>query len=115
MVNDVVKVQIHHDPLPDSNPYPGPIELALSDLKSKGLNERGWDKSEEPGIIRHETGAEIFVLITALVEVTAAILHLIAASKAHRPETTISVTVSNPDDLAKVLAMLSKPKHKVNG
>jgi hypothetical protein len=105
---DVVRVQIHHDRLDDSNPYPAPIEAAIIDLESKGLEERGWDSKDDPGIIRHETGAEIIVLVAALAELSAAILHLIAASKNHRPETKVSITVNSPTDISKVLTALSR-------
>ena len=111
-MENTITIQIHHDHLEKSNPYPAPIESALTDLKAKGLKERGWDKTGDPGIIRHETGAEIIVLASALVELTSAILHLVAASKSHRPETRISINVGDSADLSRILGALgSGPSH----
>ena len=101
----VARIQIHHEPLPQSRPYPAEIESALAAITNQGLVERGWDRADTPGIIRHETGAEIIVLVIALAELSAAILNLIAASRTQRPETTISIQVA-PDKFAKVLEAL---------
>ena len=104
-MGDVARIQLHHDRLDHSNPYPAEIESALAALKAKGLTERGSDTRNDPGVIRHETGAEIIVLVTALVGMSKAILELVAASKKHRPETTVSIQV-DPAKFAKVLEAL---------
>lgn len=105
-MDETVRIQIHHDRLDQSNPYPLEIESALTNLKSKGLNERGWDTKNDPGVIRHETGAEIIVLVAGLIELSTAIIKLISASKRHRPETTVSIVVATPENVEKVLAAL---------
>lgn len=113
-MNNTVRLQIMHDYQSHSCPYDPPeIERALTDLKLyAGLTERGWDKSAAPGIIRHETGPEIFALLVGLVELSAAILHLVAVTRKHRPETTVNVTVSDPADLKKVLNALGSDHPK---
>ena len=105
---DVVRIQLHHARLERSNPYPAEIESALAAIKAKGLAERGWDNKNDPGVIRHETGAEIIVLVIGLIQLSTAILDLVAASKKHRPETTVSIQV-DPTQLANVLRALGAP------
>ena len=104
---NVVRLQIHHEYQPDSNPYrPPEVEDALSRLKQLGLAERGSDKLDVPGVIRHETGPEIIAMITELAGLAAAIITLYQATRRARPETKISVTVSNAAELKKVLKVL---------
>ena len=111
-MENTITIQIHHDRLEQSNPYPAPIESALTEIKAKGLKERGWDTTGDPGIIRHETGAEIIVLASALVELTSAILNLVRESKSHRPETRITINVGDSADLSRILSALSNsPSH----
>ncbi|SRR5260370_39558270 len=102
-----VRVQIVHDPQPVSNPYPTEIEAALKNLN---LPELGWipltQKESKECVIRHETGAEIIVLVTALVSLATAIIGLVKASKKQRPETKVQITVSSPEQLQKVLQIL---------
>jgi hypothetical protein len=106
-MGETIRIQIHHTPFDHSNPYPESIESALNELTKAGLHERGWDQKADAGFFRHETGAEMIVLIAGLVELTSAILHLIAASRAHKPETKVSITLSNPSDISRILAVIN--------
>jgi len=45
--------------------------------------------------------------VVGLIELSTAILHLVAASKKHRPETTVSIQV-DAAKLAKVLEVLAR-------
>lgn len=103
-----IRIQVQHDYLAQSNPYVPEVEAALNDLKAEGLMERGWDKEDDPGIIRHETGPEIVAMLVGLVELSAAIIHLVLACRKHRPETVVNVTVADPADLKKVLSALGR-------
>ena len=102
-----VRLQLQHTRVPNSNPYLPEVEAALTELEATaGLKERGWDTADAPGVIRHETGPEIIALAAALVELTAALIHLVVVTRRHHPETTINVTVSDPADLKRVLRAL---------
>jgi hypothetical protein len=112
MQKNTVRLQVQHDFQPNSNPYEPDVESQLDALKKAGLIERGWDKSGSPGIIRHETGPEIIVMVAGLLEIAVALVHLFQASKKHHPETTIQVVVSDPADLEQVLAALGRSDGK---
>jgi hypothetical protein len=102
-----IRIQLQHEYQANSKPYEPEVEATLNAIKLRGgLVERGWDKTDKPGIIRHETGPELIVLGAALIELTAAIIDLVMASRKHHPETTVNVNISDPDDLRRVLATL---------
>ena len=108
-MTDVITLQIHHDrDLEGSNPYPEEVEKALDNVKAHGLVERGWDKSGQPGIIRHETGPEILVGLAALVQLAAALVELFKASRKSHPEANITIAVADPQALKAVLEAIAK-------
>ena len=107
-VTSTLRLQIQHSYQPQSNPYqPQEVEDALSALKAAGLQERGGGASDAPGVIRHETGPEILLFLGALAELSAAIIHLVKASRKHRPETVVNVTISDVSQLEEVLKTLA--------
>ena len=57
-------------------------------IKQLGLEERGWDESGRPGVIRHETGPEIIVGLTQLAGLVTALVTLFQLTKKARPQTT---------------------------
>src|SRR5689334_20785524 len=99
----ITKIHIVHDYDEQSNPYVAEVEAALDAVKALGLTERGWDKSGRPGIIRHETGPEIFALLVGAVELTAALIHLISMTRKRHPETVVNISVSDPNQIRDVL------------
>jgi hypothetical protein len=107
-----IRLQLKHERQEHSNPYIAEIEAALDGVKAGGLKERGWDRSDMPGIIRYETGPEIIVIAAGLVELTVAILHLVTVTRKHHPETTVDITVTDPGDLERVLRALGKTSPK---
>ena len=111
---DLLKIHIVHEWQGQSRPYIQDVETALDDLKATGLQERGWDTSGEPGIIRHETGPEIFTFVVGAVEIIAAIIHLVGIIKRHHPETIINVSVADPTQIASVLESLRQVGGTVN-
>jgi hypothetical protein len=106
---DFVRVTIVHEWQPDSNPYPEQIEAAL---KALDLPEVGsipvTERETEQCVIRHETGVEIIVLVTALVSLATAVIALVNASRKQRPETKIQITVTSTEQLQKVLRILGE-------
>jgi len=109
-IESFIRVQILHESHPEaSNPYPEEIEAAL---KSLNLPEVGWfpltEKPTEQCVIRHETGPEIVVMVTALVSLATAVIGLVTASRKQRPETKVQITVSSPQQLQKVLQILGQ-------
>ena len=106
---DFIRVQIVHEWQPESNPYPKEIEAAL---KALDLPEVGsipvTERETEQCVIRHETGAEIIVLVTALVSLATAVIELVNASRKQRPETKVQITVSSPEQLQEILRILGE-------
>jgi hypothetical protein len=109
-MSSTVTFKIEHAWQPNSSPYEPEVEAALDAIKSKGLVERGWDETGRPGIIRHETGAEVIVevlaLSAAIVELSASLLHLYVESRKHHPETSITINISDAALLKPVLEAL---------
>jgi hypothetical protein len=71
--NDFPRIQIHHEYLSTSNPYPPKLENAMLQLN---LPIMGWtNKYEREGIIRHETGPEIVLLASSLVTLATQIVN----------------------------------------
>jgi hypothetical protein len=104
---DFVRVQIVHEWQPDSNPYPGEIEVALKKLNLPEVGSISLTEQEtEQGVIRHETGPEIIVLVTAVVSLATAIIELVNTARKNRPETKVQITVSSPKQLQRVLQIL---------
>jgi hypothetical protein len=105
MIGDsYVRIQLDHDYLPQSNPYPDELEAALRDLNLPFI---GWTKTNgQEAIIRHETGPEIVLLATSLATFGTALVKLFMTWKKTRPETTIQVRVSSAKELEKVLNTL---------
>jgi hypothetical protein len=110
-MSDIARIQIYHNRLEPSNPYPTEIESALTELKAKGLPERGWDTKNTPGVIRHETGAEIVVLVVAVLELSAAILtQLLRSSPSREASHAFEVVVADPTRSApEALSLCPRP------
>ncbi len=103
-----IRLKLNHELQERSNPYIAEVEAALDGVKAAGLKERGWDQTNNPGIIRYETGPEIIVVVAGLIELTVAILHLVTVTRRHHPETIVNITVTDPSDLERALIALGK-------
>lgn len=104
------RIQLFHQPQSDNKPYQPPeFEEALKKLNLPELAGPPFVGAEsQEGIIRHETGPEIIVLLTSLVSLTTAIISLVNAIKKVRPETKIQVTVDSAEKLEQVLNVLKR-------
>jgi hypothetical protein len=99
-----IRIQLKHDYLPNSNPYPADLEKALKALNLPFIG--GTEKNEQEAVIRHETGPELILLVTSLVTLGSELIKLYSTWRKERPETKIQITVSSAKELEKVLKTL---------